>query len=1102
MPVNTASPSENRLRLLGIKTIYGDGDPTTALGSDMGIPTLYINNSSKNAFLLTETDPVTWVDVGAISFGKNVLSILDASATPPVGPTTGQAYLLDSTTTIDAAWVTAGATYDDRVEWSGSSWLVSTPVQGDIVYVNDVANFYIYDGSDWILLSGSISGLTYVVDSRPPNTSDNTQAVPTLWIDTNANTSYILTDVTATIATWLKMADNTLGDAQNSVLSIATSTSAPPTEVLGDRYILSSDGAPNAAWDGAAQADIAQFDGATWVALTPSEGTFCEVEDEDTVYIFITSWVKMFNYTGATFASDSGNATPDTAGIITFAGTTAQGLDSSATGSTVTYTIADATTSQKGTLETALDSEANTGTATDLAVVPANLGQWPGTTNITTLGTIATGVWNGTTIAIANGGTGSTSFTDGSVVFSNGTILTEDNSNFFWDRVNSRLGLGTTTPLDTFHVVGAIELDHTATEDDDHAIEIVCDAAGFGDVKAVDLDYITGAVGATQDEEVILVNIDETLSTGGQVSAMQVLATTEGSVQAIALKCGPNIDAIRQEVGTFGNMDSALNIAVDVLAALSSGGAGNITTFVADNDTFTIGDAASFGAIEVILDTGASGAGIAPTWEYSTGVGTWATFSPADGTNGFRNTGVVEWDVTDLSGFAVGTGSEFLIRITRTRNSLSTTPIIDLLQISALTEYKWDKDGAINAASLTLATDLAVTEGGSGRSSHTAYGVICGGTTTTAAQQSIASVGTAAQVLTSNGAGALPTFQNAAVAPTDFTDSTFRIQDDGDATKEIAFQASGITTGTTRTITMVDADITLLNPASVAITGGAIDGTTVGSTTTAAGAFTTVGVGTTAVPHGSVGSGIAAIEGANSSTSGPHMQFTTASDDYPLIQILPWSHDNVNIYFDGYRDSGGQKSSSANGNFRIKKGNDVIQLSADEAITAGSAATFVDILDMTADGQMTLPLQSAFIVIPSAQLNNVTGNGAVYNPVYASTTLDQNSDFDGTSTFTAPKTGVYMFQICHQIQNVTSSATSWQNGFTHSSRGTIGMDLGDIWGNCSSGGGLYTHGTKMLKMTAAQTLKGRFYITGMAGNSVDIGVDSDENTYFAGVMVC
>jgi hypothetical protein len=59
-------------------------------------------------------------------------------------------------------------------------------------------------------------------------------------------------------------------------------------------------------------------------------------------------------------------------------------------------------------------------------------------------------------------------------------------------------------------------------------------------------------------------------------------------------------------------------------------------------------------------------------------------------------------------------------------------------------------------------TDLSVANGGTGVSSFTAYAVICGGTTGTGTLQSIASVGSSGNVLTSNGAGALPTFQAAA----------------------------------------------------------------------------------------------------------------------------------------------------------------------------------------------------------------------------------------------------------------------------------------------------------------------------------------------------
>lgn len=60
-----------------------------------------------------------------------------------------------------------------------------------------------------------------------------------------------------------------------------------------------------------------------------------------------------------------------------------------------------------------------------------------------------------------------------------------------------------------------------------------------------------------------------------------------------------------------------------------------------------------------------------------------------------------------------------------------------------------------------LSTPLSVAQGGTGDSSLTAFAVLCGGTTSTGPVQSIASVGTAGQVFTSNGAGALPTFQAA-----------------------------------------------------------------------------------------------------------------------------------------------------------------------------------------------------------------------------------------------------------------------------------------------------------------------------------------------------
>lgn len=60
---------------------------------------------------------------------------------------------------------------------------------------------------------------------------------------------------------------------------------------------------------------------------------------------------------------------------------------------------------------------------------------------------------------------------------------------------------------------------------------------------------------------------------------------------------------------------------------------------------------------------------------------------------------------------------------------------------------------------LVFSGTLSVSRGGTGRSSATPYGVICGGTVPDGPHQSVVGLGTAGQVLTSNGPGALPTWQ-------------------------------------------------------------------------------------------------------------------------------------------------------------------------------------------------------------------------------------------------------------------------------------------------------------------------------------------------------
>jgi len=82
--------------------------------------------------------------------------------------------------------------------------------------------------------------------------------------------------------------------------------------------------------------------------------------------------------------------------------------------------------------------------------------------------------------------------------------------------------------------------------------------------------------------------------------------------------------------------------------------------------------------------------------------------------------------------------------------------------------------------------------------------------------------GTDSQVTVTNGDGVAgnPTISlHSNITNGVFSDSAFRIQDNNDATKQLAFEVSGIAIGATRTITMPNADVDLGDLPSIASTG-------------------------------------------------------------------------------------------------------------------------------------------------------------------------------------------------------------------------------------------------------------------------------------------
>jgi predicted phage tail protein len=179
----------------------------------------------------------------------------------------------------------------------------------------------------------------------------------------------------------------------------------------------------------------------------------------------------------------------------------------------------------------------------------------------------------------------------------------------------------------------------------------------------------------------------------------QVVQLVEGEDVGISLQASVTTHSI--------DLASVDNNGADVTADVSYGGGGTISIFSADNDYIIIGSPDTFDDINFVLGT-ASSVDVVATFEYSTGVGAWSAFTPTDDTLGFTESGRVMWELSDIPTWALGTGSNFLIRITRTEDTVVTTPVLDIVQnLNARQDLDYILDDASNVTT-------ALSSGGAG----------------------------------------------------------------------------------------------------------------------------------------------------------------------------------------------------------------------------------------------------------------------------------------------------------------------------------------------------------------------------------------------------
>jgi hypothetical protein len=104
----------------------------------------------------------------------------------------------------------------------------------------------------------------------------------------------------------------------------------------------------------------------------------------------------------------------------------------------------------------------------------------------------------------------------------------------------------------------------------------------------------------------------------------------------------------------------------------------------------------------------------------------------------------------------------------------------------------------------------------------------------------------------------------------EFSDADFRIVDNGDQSKKLAFQVSGIATATTRTWTVPDSNVTI-----------SAFGATLIDDADAAAARTTLGLGTAAVENiGTSGATVPLLNGANTWSGAQSLSSTFASGTF------------------------------------------------------------------------------------------------------------------------------------------------------------------------------------------------------------------------------
>jgi len=169
-------------------------------------------------------------------------------------------------------------------------------------------------------------------------------------------------------------------------------------------------------------------------------------------------------------------------------------------------------------------------------------------------------------------------------------------------------------------------------------------------------------------------------------------------------------------------------------------------------------------------------------------------------------------------------------------------------------------------------------------------------------------------------------------------------------------------------------------------------------------------------------------------------------------------------------------------------------------ISAGSALGVNDTLVITSSGEITQPLNSAFLAYLGTSDTSVTGDGTAFTLGSGNAlteVFDQNSDFNTNGTFTAPILGRYWISAMLQLNDI-GSHTSAEIKIDASNRDWIsGISDPSVW---DASGDISLRICALVDMDASDTATIVVTVSGST-KTVDV-ISNAAATNFCGKLVC